>query len=292
VLVTLVMFSLLNLAPGDPVAMYVNVQTLTPEEVAAVRHELGLDRGFPARYGAWLLRMARGDLGTSLRSGRRVTADLWQTGWRTLLLTGSAMALTLLFSAVTAYLSATDRHPLWAGILTSIGHLVSGVPVYWLGYLAIYVATTRFEVFPVMMGGERGWAFFFVPVFVLGLGNGTVSEVTRHLQTHLRTVLAEDYMRTARAKGARLWRHLYKDGLVMPLSSLVASKIPYMLGGAIVVEQVFNWPGMGRLAWQAASDRDYPVLLGVTLVAAVIVRLGHMVKGATQVAINPQLTER
>ncbi len=77
----------------------------------------------------------------------------------------------------------------------------------------------------------------------------------------------------------------------MPLSSLMASKIPYMLGGAIIVEQVFNWPGMGRLAWQAALDRDYPILLGVTLVSAVIVRLAHVVKGATQVAVNPQLAE-
>jgi peptide/nickel transport system permease protein len=77
----------------------------------------------------------------------------------------------------------------------------------------------------------------------------------------------------------------------MPLSSLLANKLPYLLGGAIVVEQVFNWPGMGRLAWQAATDRDYPILLGVTLAAAVVVRLGHMVKEAVQVAVNPQLAE-
>jgi peptide/nickel transport system permease protein len=115
--------------------------------------------------------------------------------------------------------------------------------------------------------------------------------VTRHLRTHLEGVLGEDYMRTARAKGARLWRHLYKDGLVMPLSSVLANKVPYVLGGAIVVEQVFNWPGMGRLTWQAAADRDYPILLGVTLVSAVIVRAAHFVKEAVQVAVNPQLAE-
>ncbi len=291
--VTFGMFGLLSLAPGDPVSMYVNVQSLSPEEVEAVRHELGLDRSFPVRYGAWLSRMAQGDLGTSLRSGRPVAQDLWETGWRTLFLTGSAMVLTLLFSSVTAYLSATERHPSWASALTAAGYALSGVPVYWLGYVVIYVATTRFNVFPVMSGtstsGTLQWAMFLVPVFVLGLGNGTVSEVTRHLRGHLETVLTEDYIRTARAKGARLWRHLYKDGFVMPLSSLVASKTPYMLGGAVIVEQVFNWPGMGRLAWQAALDRDYPVLLGITLVAALVVRTGHMLKEATQVAVNPQL---
>jgi peptide/nickel transport system permease protein len=293
-LVTLAMFVLLSRAPGDPVALYVNVQSLSPEEVEAVRHELGLDRSLPVRYGAWLWRLAQGDLGTSLRSGRPVAVELWKTGWRTLLLTGSAMALTLLFAAVTAYLAAMRRHPVAASVLTAIGYALSGLPVFWLGYLAIYIATTRFQVLPLMMGAESegaSWAFFLVPVVVLGLGNGTVSEVTRHLRTHLEGVLREDYIRTARAKGASLWRHLYKDGFVMPLSSLLANKIPYVLGGAIVVEQVFNWPGMGRLTWQAASDRDYPTLLGVTLLAALVVRVAHVLKEAVQVVVNPQLAE-
>ncbi len=291
-LVTLAMFVLLSLAPGDPVALYVNVQSLSPEEIEAVRQELGLDRSLPVRYGAWLARLVQGDLGTSLRSGRPVAVELWRTGWRTLLLAGTAMAVTLLFAAVSAYVAAIGRHPLWSSALTALGYVLSGLPVFWLGYLAIYVATTRFQVFPVMMGEGGGtWIFFLVPVVVLGLGNGTVSEVTRHLRTHLQGVLREDYMRTARAKGARLFRHLYKDGLVMPLSSLLANKIPYVLGGAIVVEQVFNWPGMGRLTWQAASDRDYPVLLGVTLLSALIVRAAHILKEAVQVAVNPQLAE-
>jgi peptide/nickel transport system permease protein len=288
------MFTLLNLAPGDPIGLYVNVQSLSPQEIDGVRHELGLDRSLPVRYGVWLGRLCQGDLGTSLRSGRPVAGELWRTGWRTLLLTGTAMALTLLFAAVTAYLSAMGRHPLLAAVLTGLGDVVSGLPVFWLGYLAIYIATTRFHVLPLMMGAESpagSWAFFFVPVLVLGLGNGTVSEVTRLLKTHLEGVLREDYLRTARAKGASLWRHLYKDGFVMPLSSLLANKIPYVLGGAIVVEQVFNWPGMGRLTWQAASDRDYPTLLGVTLLAALIVRFTHVLKEAVQVAVNPQLAE-
>jgi peptide/nickel transport system permease protein len=288
------MFLLLNRAPGDPVALYVNVQSLSAEELEVVRHELGLDRSLPVRYGVWVGRMVRGDLGTSLRSGRAVRVELWRTGWRTLLLTGSAMTLTLLFGGFCAYLAAMGRYPRLAGVLTSLAYVLSGLPVFWLGYLAIYLATTRFHVLPVMMGAETGegaWLFFLVPVVVLGLGNGTVSEVTRHLRTHLEGVLREDYIRTARAKGARLWRHLYKDGLVMPLSSVLANKVPYVLGGAIVVEQVFNWPGMGRLTWQAASDRDYPVLLGVTLVSALIVRAAHFVKEAVQVAVNPQLAE-
>jgi peptide/nickel transport system permease protein len=293
--VTLAMFALLDAAPGDPLALYVNVESLSAEEIARARRELGLDRSLPERYGAWCLRLARRDLGISLRSGRPVAEELLETGGRTLLLTGSAMALTLLFASVTATLSAFGRRPLAAGALTGVGYVLSGLPVFWLGYLAIYVATSAFGVLPVGMGegdATASSARFLVPVVVLGLGNGTVSEVTRHLRGQLEGVLREDYMRTARAKGASVFRHVYKDGFVMPLSSLLATKIPYLLGGAIVVEQVFNWPGMGRLAWQAASDRDYPVLLGVALAAALIVRLGHMLREAVQVAVNPQLAER
>ena len=291
--VTLAMFVLLARAPGDPAAMYVNVQDLSPEDLAAVRHELGLDRSLPLRYAAWIGRLVRGDLGNSLRTGRPVLRELGQTGGRTLLLTGSAMLLTLIFAGLTAYLQAARRHPTAAGVLGAFAYVISALPVFWLGYLVIYVFTSRLGIFPLMSADQATthWGFFLLPVVVLGLGNGTLSEVTRHLRAHLEQVLQEDYIRTARAKGAPLLRHLYKDGFVMPLSSVLASKLPYVLGGAIVVEQVFNWAGMGRLVWQAAADRDYPILMGVTLASALIVRAGPALKEAAQVAANPQLAE-
>ncbi len=292
-LVTIAMFGLLNWAPGDPTAMYVNVQSLSPEELAAARHELGLDRSLPVRYAAWVGRMLQGDLGTSLRTGRPVLRELWQTGRRTLLLTGSAILLTLLAASLAAYVAATRRHPMASALLVAGGYVISALPVFWLGYLAIYIFTSRLGVLPLMGSedSEGNWLFLLVPIVVLGLGNGTLSEITRHLRAHLEGVLQEDYIRTARAKGAPMWRHLYKDGFLLPLSSVLATKLPYVLGGAIVVEQVFNWSGMGRLVWQAAADRDYPILMGVTLASALIVRAGHAAKEAVQVAANPQLAE-
>jgi peptide/nickel transport system permease protein len=289
-LVTLAMFIILRSAPGDPIALYVDVRDLSPAELAAVRHELGLDRTLPAQYLVWVGQLLRGDLGHSLKTGRPVSLELWRTGWRTILLTGSAMALTLLYAALAAGFAAFRKRA--SGPFTLLGYVLSGVPVFWLGYVAIFLGTKYLGVLPVMMGSssaDGGLRYFWVPVAVLGLGNGTVSEVTRHLRSHLEAVLAEDYMRTARAKGASILRHVYKDGFVMPLSSLLASKVPYLLSGAIVVEEVFNWPGMGRLTWEAAGSRDYPVLLGVTLVSALIVRAAHVIKQAIQVSVNPQL---
>ena len=93
---------------------------------------------------------------------------------------------------------------------------------------------------------------------MLGVGNGTISEVIRSLRDEMGRVMAEDYIRTARAKGASVWKHSFKEGLLIPVTEIIAAKIPFILGGAVIVEQVFNWPGMGRMAWQAAQDRDYP----------------------------------
>jgi peptide/nickel transport system permease protein len=170
--------------------------------------------------------------------------------------------------------------------------VVSALPTFWLGYLAIYVFTRQLGLFPILSGGgadqELSWLYALLPVVLLGLGNGTLAEVVRYVREEAGRVLAEEYVRTARAKGARVWRHVYKQGLLLPVAEIVASKMPFVLGGAIIVEQVFNWPGLGRLAWQAAQDRDYPVIMAITLLAAVVVRLGSFFYRAVYVAVNPR----
>jgi peptide/nickel transport system permease protein len=100
--------------------------------------------------------------------------------------------------------------------------------------------------------------------------------------------MAEDYIRTARAKGGSVWRHAFKEGLLIPVTEIIASKIPFILGGAVIVEQVFNWPGMGRMAWQAAQDRDFPVIMGIAMVAAAFVRLGSLLQSLVYAAVNPR----
>jgi peptide/nickel transport system permease protein len=101
-------------------------------------------------------------------------------------------------------------------------------------------------------------------------------------------VLAEDYVRTARAKGASVWLHAFKEGFLIPVTEIIAAKIPFILGGAVVVEQVFNWPGMGRMAWQAAQDRDYPVIMGIAIAAAVFVRAAALLQRVVCRMVNPR----
>ena len=124
--------------------------------------------------------------------------------------------------------------------------------------------------------------------YTANLRSGTISEVIRSLREEMSRVMAEDYVRTARAKGASVWRHAFKEGLLLPATEIIAAKIPFILGGAVIVEQIFNWPGMGRMAWQAAQDRDFPVIMGIALVAAAFVRVGSLIQRIVCTAVNPQ----
>jgi ABC-type dipeptide/oligopeptide/nickel transport system permease component len=166
------------------------------------------------------------------------------------------------------------------------------VPVFWFGYIVVYVFIHQFGMFPLISGTaakqQHAWLYFLVPIFVLGIASGTLSEMIRHLREELSRVLAEDYIRTARAKGAPVWRHAFKEGFLIPVTEIMSAKIPFLLGGAVIVEQVFNWPGMGRMAWQAAQDRDFPVIMGIALVAAAFVRFGNLLQRVVFTAVNPR----
>jgi peptide/nickel transport system permease protein len=172
--------------------------------------------------------------------------------------------------------------------------VVSALPVFWLGYIAIYISIHRFGLFPLAFGSNAGpwnWFYFLLPVLVLGISNGTISEVVRYLREEMKRVFDEDYIVTARAKGASVWKHSFKEGFLIPITEIIAAKIPFILGGAVVVEQVFNWPGMGRMAWQAAQDRDYPLIMGITLVAAIIVRMGSLLQRVVHIVVNPRASK-
>jgi peptide/nickel transport system permease protein len=174
-------------------------------------------------------------------------------------------------------------------------YVLSAVPVFWFGYIVVYVFIHYFGMFPLISGAaarqQHAWVYFLVPIFVLGTASGTLAEMIRHLREELSRVLAEDYIRTARAKGAAVWRHAFKEGFLIPVTAIMSAKMPYLLGGAVIVEQVFNWPGMGRMAWQAAQDRDYPVIMGIALLAAAFVRLGNLAHRIVFTAVNPRASQ-
>lgn len=290
--VSIVVFAMLYAAPGDPFSMLLEGQLSTDEARAGIGAAIGIEQSWYGQYFSWLFNVMSGNFGTSIRTGLPVAGELLRVSINTLYLTLGSMLVTLLVAIpIALYSSVRGQLVAISWPLTMMAYLVSSLPIFWLGYIAIYISIHSFNFFPLLSmnrsGGGNEWLYTLVPVLVLGLGNGTISEVIRNLREEMSRVMKEDYVRTARAKGASIWRHTFKEGLLLPVTEIIASKIPFILGGAVIVEQVFNWPGMGRMAWQAAQDRDFPVIMGIALVAATFVRLGSLLQRIVYIAVNP-----
>ena len=290
--ISMVVFAILYMAPGDPFAVLLGGQLVSESERQALLESLGLPSTWYGQYLSWLGHMLQGDFGNSLRSGAPVAQELVSTGLNTLYLIVGAMLVTLSLAVPVAIYSVSREDALSTWLMTMFTYVISALPLFWLGYVLIYYFTRQLGIFPVSTGSSSGeslnWLNLVLPVFLLGIGNGAVGEILRHLRMELQRVMAEEYVRTARAKGAAVWRHAFAEGLLLPVTEMVAAKLPHVLGGAIIVEQIFNWPGLGRLAWQAALDRDYPVILAVAVVAAAIVRLGSLLHRFVYISVNPR----
>ena len=292
--VSFVIFIILFLSPGDPFSTMLKGQMLSGAAKAGAREAIDMSPAWYSQYLSWLVNMLHGDFGTSTRTGLPVLGEVVRVGINTLYLTVASMLVTLLLAVPIAVFSARRGMTFFNWTSTIFTYVVSALPVFWLGYIVIYISMHQFGFFPLAFGSSSqkfAWLNFMLPVFVLGIGNGTISEVVRYLREEMERVFSEDYIRTARAKGASIWKHSFKEGFLIPITEIIATKIPFILGGAVVVEQVFNWPGMGRMAWQAAQDRDYPLIMGITLLAAIIVRLGSLIQRVVHIMVNPRASQ-
>ena len=292
--VSFVVFTVLFLSPGNPFSSLIKEQTASTAIGVVANGDTGGAISWYSQYLSWLGSILGGDFGTSLRTGLPVLNEVLHVAVNTLYLTLGSLLITMFFAVPIAVLSARRGATLANRVLTMFSYVVSALPIFWLAYLVIYISMHRFGLFPLAFGSgtqKLSWLYFILPVLVLGISNGTMSEVVRHLREELSRVFAEDYICTARAKGASIWKHSFKEGFLIPITEIISAKIPFILGGAVVVEQVFNWPGMGRMAWQAAQDRDYPLIMAITLMAAVIIRLGSLIQRAVHIIVNPRSSQ-
>lgn len=286
--VSVVVFIVLAFAQGNPLS-----------SVVAPSGKPAADGGAAVTvrlYFAWIGQLLHGDFGYSARSGLPVVTELIQTGVYTICLTMGAMALCLAFAIpIAVYTAKRGSANPTGGWAVFLAYVFSALPSFWFGYIVIYIAIHGLGFFPLKGAGGSGdwsWFYFLLPVLVLGLCGCGLSEMVQFLREELTRVLSQDYIRTARAKGVSVWRHAFKEGFLLPVTEIVSARIPFILGGAVVVEQIFNWPGMGRLAWQAALDRDCPLIVGITLMAAVFVRLGSLLKQVVHIVANPRASQK
>ena len=257
-LVTVCVFFFVHLLPGDPAQLVAGPEA-DEETVQMVRERLGLDRPLPEQFVLFVKKTVTGDFGISIRSQRPVIDEVADRFGPTLLLTVAAMAWALVFGLLIGIVSAVKRGR-WPDRL-GMAFAVSGIsmPPFALGILLMEVFSVWLGWFPTV--GAESWRHYVLPSITLGAGVAAV--MARFTRSALIEVLSEDYVRTARAKGlpARqvLSRHALRNALI-PVVTMMGLQFGFLLGGSIVVEKVFNWPGMGRLLVDAVEMRDYPVM--------------------------------
>ena len=282
---------LIHLVPGDPVQiMYAQSQGTTPEQLAEMRHLLGLDRPIYEQWLRFVLHLLRGDLGVTIRGQQPVAQLILQRLPNTLALAAASMAVATVIGVPMGFAAAWWRGR-WADTaLMSVAIAGVSVPHFWLGLILMSVFAVQLEWLPV---GGTGWAGLVLPAATLGLSNAAI--VARMTRSAMIEVMSQDFVRTAYAKGLLralvLRRHVLRAGLV-PVVTMMAMQFAYMMGGAIVVENIFAWNGIGRLAIEAIFQRDYPVIQGFILVFATTVITVSILLDLLYAVLDPRIRVR
>lgn len=291
-------FALVHLTPGTTGA--VDVQSLGNENSAALRQQLGLDRPLYTQFGDWLWRMVRLDFGRSLLDNQPVRTKIGERLPATMLLVGSALILSLLIAVPLGVISSYYRHSILDYLLTVFAFFGVSIPAFWAAIVAIILFGVKLHWLPVQgmetVGqpvSSHAWDVFkhlILPATVLAL-EGTAA-LARYVRSSMSEALAEDYVRTARAKGLResavLFRHALKNAL-LPLVTLVGLRLPSLIGGSVLVETVFAWPGIGRLGWDSVLKRDYPVVMGLVVCTGILTIVGNLLADVAYGAIDPRI---
>jgi len=298
--VSLILFAIMRLAPGGPEAVLIGGD-LSPEVAAQVRARLGLDRPLLAQYAGWVLAAARGDLGRSFKTGDPVAALVLDRLGPTLQLTGGALALALAVAVPLGVLAAVRRNTIWDSLASSVSLFGVSFPSFWLGIMLILLFSQTLGLLPPSGLSEYGregdlgarMRHAMLPTLTLALIQ--MASFMRFTRSSLLEVLQQDYVRTARAKGLPdrrvIWRHALRNALI-PVVTVVGLSLPVLVGGAVLTETVFAWPGIGRLAVGAVFERDYPVIMGVNLMVSAVVIGGNLLTDLAYCVIDPRISYR
>ncbi|MDF2725771.1 MAG: binding-protein-dependent transport system inner rane component [Paenibacillus sp.] len=295
-LVSILTFFLINLAPGGPAAI-MNFESTAEQREALTKH-LGLDKPVGQRYVEWLGGLFHGDLGLSLDSQQPVSSLLAERLPNTVILASATLVFTLLIGIPLGVLAAVKRGKLVDRLVTFSSTFGMAIPEFWLGILLIIVFAVIFPILPATGMVTAGSAFSFgdlashIILPMLTLSILMLPNIVRFTRSAMVDVIDLDYIRTARAKGLGSFQVFFKHALrnaLIPIAAIIGLIIPILLGGSIVVENVFSWPGMGRLAVQAATNRDYPVVMGVTMLVGSIVVIVNLLTDLLYSVLDPRI---
>ncbi|MDB4896485.1 MAG: binding-protein-dependent transport system inner rane component [Firmicutes bacterium] len=288
VLVSFLVFLILRLVPGDPVRLMFGMTPPPESEIQKIRHEMGMDRPLLSQYASFMGRVMQGDFGRSYRTRQEVSKMIQERLPRTLKLAALGMLIATLIGILSGVVAAANRGS-WLDTLTMSGAVIGvSVPQFWFGMMLILLFAVHLRWFPV--AGSQTFSHVILPAITLGLtGSAVLARVTR---AGMIEVLNNDYIRTARAKGVQEgkvnYRHALKN-VMIPVVTILGLQLGGLLSGAIVVETVFGFAGIGQLAVYSLNTRDYPVIQAVVLLTAVGYVLANLLVDVAYAMVDPRI---
>ena len=285
--ISLLLFLMLRMLPGDP-AQVLAGEMATPEEVEIIRHQLGLDRPIYTQYAFFLSRLSRFDLGRSARTQNPVTEEIWARLPNTMLLAIVAITLACLIGIPAGIVSALRPYSLLDYTITVTALFGISMPVFWLGLMLVVVFAVWLNWLPA--GGIGTWKHVILPSFTLA--SFVVAFIARMTRSTMLEVLSQDYTTTARSKGLKekvvVVKHAFRNALI-PIITVVGLQFGMLLGGAVLTETVFAWPGLGRLIVDSIRARDYPMIQGAILVFGLLYILVNLAVDIIYAYVDPRI---
>ena len=293
------LFLVVTIAPGSPVTHLRGVPNLDTSVIEQRKAQLGIDQPFLVQYVRWLGRILRFDLGLSFDSARRPVADLIKERMpATITLSVASIILGWGIGIPVGILSARYQYSVFDYVITFLAFVGISIPSFFFGLILLYVFALKLNVLPAggfFLAGEARTVAGFISYLLLPaltLGLGSIAGVARYMRASLLEVINQDYLRTARAKGLSerivVYKHALRNAL-LPILTLLGFMIPSIFSGAVIVESIFAWPGLGSLAIQAVNERNYPVIMGINMMFAVLIFFGSIIADISYAFADPRI---
>lgn len=296
--ITFVIYTLINLAPGGPLSVLAASGEMSLSDLEALKISMGLDKPIVIRYFIWLGDLLHGDFGISYRTSQEVSLMISQRIMPSLMLTGTGILAAMLVGVPLGIISAYKPNSVWDHISTFISFIGASVPNFFLSLLLIYVLTVKLKWFPTSGMQSSGMSgnlldllhHLALPAFVCGIQ--PIGNYIKQTRSSVLEVLNEEYIKTARSKGLTnvviVLKHAFRNALI-PIVTTISLSIPFLIGGAVVTEQIFAWPGIGSLMITAITSRDYPVIMGVAVLICGVVLVANLILDLIYAALDPRI---
>ena len=296
--ITFVIYTLINLAPGGPLSVLAASGEMSLSDLEALKISMGLDKPIVIRYFIWLGDLLHGDFGISYRTSQEVSLMISQRIMPSLMLTGTGSLAAMLGGVPLGIISAYKPNSVWDHISTFISFIGASVPNFFLSLLLIYVLAVKLKWFPTSGMQSSGMSgnlldllhHLALPAFVCGIQ--PIGNYIKQTRYSVLEVLNEEYIKTARSKGLTnvviVLKHAFRNALI-PIVTTISLSIPFLIGGAVVTEQIFAWPGIGSLMITAITSRDYPVIMGVAVLICGVVLVANLILDLIYAALDPRI---